>query len=377
MNSMTIPKLTSEKFKFWAFISMVLLVFVHGYNLEIRYLQPWTVTGEPLTATGFVEYFLANGLFRFRIPMVFIISGFLFALHDYRPYKERAGKRFRTLFLPYLIWSALGLAFTYGLELFPYGRGIIAGSHVVQIDDTRLLLHDYKWYELLGRWLLAPVPYQLWFIRVLFIYNLAYPAIRWCVLQRIGRWIFFSFAFLLWLSTSGFIIVEGEGLLFFSLGVWIQKTGFNIDVPHKRLNPLWWGIAFVLLAAAKTILAFIGQPFMGNAVYYVIAFMHKGMVLSGLIACWYGLDPVVRWFMKRRWFVWVSAFAFMIYAMHTPLIAYSIDIVMGWVQPFPLSRLVVFIGLPLTILALCVATGALLRKIVPKLYSLLTGGRGL
>jgi fucose 4-O-acetylase-like acetyltransferase len=377
MDSLTLLKQTSEKFKFWAFISMCLLVFVHGYNLEIRYLQPWTVTGESLTTTGFIEYFLSNGLFRFRIPMLFIISGFLFALHDYRPYKERAGKRFRTLFLPYLIWSALGLGFTYALEMFPYGRGIIAGSHVVQIDDTRLLLHDYRWYELLGRWLLVPVPYQLWFIRVLFVYNLAYPAIRWCVLHRIGRWIFFSFAFLLWLSTSSFVIVEGEGLLFFSLGVWIQKTGFDIEVPKRQLNPFWWGIAFVFLAAAKTILAFIGQPYMGNAVYPVIAFMHKGMVLSGLVACWYGLDPLVTWFMRRRWFVWFSAFAFIIYAMHTPLVAYAIDIVLGWFQPFFLSRLVTYIGLPLAVIALCVATGALLRTAVPKIYSLLTGGRGL
>lgn len=30
----------SKKFRFWAFISMVLLVFVHGYNLNQGYLQP-------------------------------------------------------------------------------------------------------------------------------------------------------------------------------------------------------------------------------------------------------------------------------------------------------------------------------------------------
>ena len=103
MTNLEISKEISDKFKFWSFISMVLLVFVHGYNLQIRYLQPWTVPEEALTGTGFIEYFLANGLFRFRIPMLFIISGFLFALHDQRSYKERAAKRLRTLGLPYLI----------------------------------------------------------------------------------------------------------------------------------------------------------------------------------------------------------------------------------------------------------------------------------
>ncbi len=38
----------SQKFRFWSFISMALLVFVHGYNLNQGYLQPWTIPGEPL-----------------------------------------------------------------------------------------------------------------------------------------------------------------------------------------------------------------------------------------------------------------------------------------------------------------------------------------
>ena len=148
MNETVISPFISNKFRFWSFISMVLLVFVHGYNLHIRYLQPWTIPNEPMTFTGFTEYLLSNGILRFRIPMLFIISGFLYAMHDQRSYKQRTGKRFRTLFLPYLIWSAIGILFTYLLESFPTGRELVQGSHIVQIDDTRQLLHDYKWYEL-------------------------------------------------------------------------------------------------------------------------------------------------------------------------------------------------------------------------------------
>src|SRR4051812_5921802 len=99
----------SKKFRFYSFISMVLLVFVHGYNLHDRYMQPWTVVGEPMNITTFTEYFLANGIFRFRIPMLFAISGYLFALYDEKPHWQRVGKRARTLLLPYLIWSVIGL----------------------------------------------------------------------------------------------------------------------------------------------------------------------------------------------------------------------------------------------------------------------------
>ncbi len=119
--------------------------------------------------------------------MLFIISGFLFAMHDEVPRKKRIGKRFRTLFLPYLLWSAIGFGFTFALELTGWGRDLVSSSGVVQIGPERTLLPDYHWYEMIARWLLFPVPYQLWFIRVLFIYNLAYPLLKWCVTHRIAR----------------------------------------------------------------------------------------------------------------------------------------------------------------------------------------------
>jgi len=246
----------SQKFRFWSFVSMVLLVFVHGYNLEQSYLQPWTLPGEPMTPTAFTEYWLANGIFRFRIPMLFIISGYLFAMQDDQPHKARMGKRVQTLLYPYLFWSAAGLLFTFVLELFPYSKSIVEATQMMQIDEHRTLLHQYHWYEAVARWIFFPVSYQLWFIRVLLIYNLAYPALRWCVTHSLAKKIFFPIVILLWISTMGFILFEGEGLLFFSLGIWMQKSQFNIDEPNKLLKVWPWSMVFLLLSIAKTILAF-------------------------------------------------------------------------------------------------------------------------
>ncbi|MEI6683463.1 MAG: acyltransferase [Bacteroidota bacterium] len=374
---LAVSEFNSRKFKFWSFLSMFLLVFVHGYNLHERYLQPWTMPGEALNFTTFTEYFLANGIFRFRIPMLFIISGFLYALHDQRPYGQRTKKRLRTLLLPYLIWSAAGFAFTWILEMFTGSAAIVSASHIVQFDDTRLLLHDYRWQEMLFRWIILPVPYQLWFIRVLLIYNIAYPAIRWCVTNPVARWVFFGIAVLIWFSTLGFVFFEGEGLLFFSLGVWIQKSNFDIDLPKRWLKPAGWGIAFILLAAVKTVIAFEGKEVFGQAFGPVLLSLHKLVVLSGLVAAWYGCNGMVDWFMKRRWFVWLSAFSFMIYAVHAPLVAYATEAVFAVVSQVPCYRMITYILLPLTIVAFAVGTGALLRRLWPAMYGVLTGGRGL
>lgn len=364
----------SQKFRFWSFVSMFLLVFVHGYNLQISYLQPWTVPGEPMTATAFTEYWLANGIFRFRIPMLFIISGYLFALSDNKPYKERSAKRVKTLLYPYLIWSAAGLLLTFVLEFFPYSRSVVAGTHMMQIDESRILLHQYHWYEVLARWLFFPASYQLWFIRVLLIYNLAYPVLKWLVMHRTGRWIFFSVAMLLWLATAGFIIIEGEGLLFFSLGIWIQKTGFNIDTPNKWLKPGGWLIIFIVCSVAKTVLAFY-PPF--APVEPVLLILHKIVVLSGLICAWYGCDSVVKWCMSRQWFVWLSAFSFMIYVLHAPLVVYATYAVFGQISHWPGYRMITFIVLPLCLILMSVIFGAFLRRLLPKVYHFVTGGRGM
>jgi fucose 4-O-acetylase-like acetyltransferase len=363
----------SKKFKFWAFVSMVLLVFVHGYNLNQGYLQPWTMPGEPLTVTTFTEYWLSNGLFRFRIPMLFIISGYLFALSDNKPYKERAGKRVKTLLYPYLIWSAFGLLLSFVLELFPFSKNVVAETHMMQLDENRMLLHQYHWYEVIARWIFFPVSYQLWFIRVLLIYNLAYPALRWCVTHKIAKPVFFTIAILFWLSTGGLILIEGEGLLFFSLGIWMQKTNFNIDTPNKWLQPKLWCVVFIALSVIKTLLAFAAY-FKG--IEPVLLILHKLTVLSGLICAWYGCNALVKFCMDKKWFAWLSAFSFMIYVLHAPLVVYATKAIFMQIPNWYNYRMFTYIVLPLSLIAVAVIIGAVLRRLLPKVYGFVTGGRG-
>lgn len=364
----------SQKFKFWAFISMVLLVFVHGYNLNQSYLQPWTIPGEPMTTTAFIEYWLSNGIFRFRIPMLFIISGYLYALSDNKLYKQRTVKRVKTLLMPYLIWSAAGLLLVFCLEMFVFSRNIVSETHQLQIDDSRMLLHQYHWYEIIARWLLFPVSYQLWFIRVLFIYNLAYPLLKWCVTHRIARRIFFTIVILFWLSTGGLILIEGEGLLFFSIGIWMQKEKFNIDVPGKWVQPKYWFFVFISLSLVKTWMAF-NVNFDG--IRLVLLLLHKLVVLSGLICAWYGCNKLVLYFMSRQWFKWLTAFSFMIYVLHAPLIVFATKAMFNAVNHIYGYRMFTYILLPSCLVVLCIIAGALLRSLLPKVYSFVTGGRGM
>lgn len=251
--------------------------------LQPEHLLPAALdpSGEPMTFTGFTEYWLANGLFRFRIPMLFIIlPGTFFARSDDRPYKQRSGKRVRTLLYPYLFWSAFGLALSFLLECFPYSRNIVAETHMMQIDESRVFLHQYQWYEVLARWVFFPFPTSSGSSGC--CWSITWPTPSFAGASRtvwLNRYLF-SVAVFMWLSTFGIILIEGEGLLFFSLGIWMQKSHFNIEVPNKWMNLKVWGILFLGLSLFKTWLAF--QPgFPG--VEHVLLFLHKLVVLSGLV----------------------------------------------------------------------------------------------
>ena len=371
-----ISEMVSNKFKCWSFITILTVVMSHSYNLNIRYLQPWTTADEPLTCTSFIEYFLANGLFRFTMPLLFTISGFLYAMKDNIPNKQQVKKRIKTLLIPYLIWSGISIILVYILELFPYTKSFIGSTHIAQMSELQMYLHQYKWYDVLIRWIFAPLSYQLWFIRVLFIYNLAYQPICWCVLHPKGKWIFFGIATLLWLSTFGTVFIEGEGLFFFSLGIWIQKNKFDIEVPAKWLNPVWWGLASLLLITCKTWIAFKGITLLGTSTYPILTLMQKLSVLSGLIAAWYSSNSLVTFLIKQRWFTSAGKYSFFIYVAHAPLVAIMIDPIFDLFHYSHYYRIISFILLPLMLIVGFIIIGFMLKLISPKLFGIMTGGRG-
>ncbi len=364
---------TGTKFRFYAFISMLLLVFVHGYNLQNTYLQPFSCVEEPLNLTTFTEYFLANGLFRFRIPMLFIISGYLYAMHDSKPWKQRMGKRLRTLGLPYLIWSAVGMLITLIWQYFPFTMQFLQQAQLDQMGDNRPYW-EMTWQQLLERWTLAPIAFQFWFIRVLLIYNAIYPLLRW-VTQK-GALIWFLIIGFFWLVTANVYFLEGEGLLFFSLGIWLQKRNNWIEEkPKWILMPAVW-IVFITTALVKTFLAFKLSSAAASS-FWILSVLHKTTVFTGLIAVWYGLDAVVKWFKQQPWLVWMSGFSFIIYALHNPLVNYLMRMSTQFTQSFAYHRLFNFLVVPTVVILLCIAIGAIFRAVLPKWYAITTGDRGL
>ena len=362
----------SQKFRFYSFVSIALLLYVHGYNLHETYLTPYSVVKEPLTITTFIEYFLANGALRFRIPMLFIISGYIFALQDDKPYKQLVQKRFITLMIPFFIWSAAGIAVTWLWQQFPVTAQAVKDAQLDQLGDNRPY-SEIGWSGVLYRWAVRPVSFQLWFIRSLFIYNLLYPFIKRAVIKFPAIW--FSLAFLFWHTIYSIFFIEGLGLFFFSFGVWVNKYNYPI---YKK--PVWFSyyltwLFYLGISVIKTFMAFELDP-ADPATTYILYGLHDISVVSGILAIWFGGDQIVRWCMSKEWFAWVSKFSFVIFALHVPLIHYTTRLAFIYWHNLPDYRLLTYIIVPVVILFFCIAVGALLRSTFPKAYRIATGGRG-
>lgn len=369
----------SQKFRFFTFVCIALLAYVHGYNMRDTYLNPFSTVDEPLTFTAFFEYLFANGLLRFRIPMLFMISGYLYAMYDHRSYGQQVKSRFRTLFVPYLLWSAFGLLLTFLLQQIPYTASVVLKANLDQLGDNRPYT-EIGWLGMMERWLFHPIAYQLWFLLTLFVFNLIYPAIKWLVVKIPYIWLPLTFFYFLFLFNLPFI--DSRGLFFFSAGVWIQKKNFSVEEQPKWFSLGLCLITFIGLSVIKTFMAFEMEPFdfrnaqRPNATAITLIMLHQFSIIAGILAMWFGADTIIQKVMKQEWFHKVSGFSFFIFGMHVPLLPYVMTWAMATFSFLPMHRLLLYLIVPLAVLMLCIWIAGLIRRFLPKAYLLLTGGRG-
>jgi peptidoglycan/LPS O-acetylase OafA/YrhL len=366
-------RIISQKFRFLTFVSIALLSYVHGYNLHEKYLTPYSSVSEPLTFTTFFEYFFANGLLRFRIPILFLISGYLYAMYDVLPYGVRTRRRFMTLIVPFFLWSALSLLFTFLLQQHPYTALVVKTAGIDQLGDNRHYT-EIGWSGILFRWVLNPPAFQLWFIFVLFVCNLLYPAIRW-LLQRVpGIWLGITGVLWFTLFNAGFI--DGQSLFFFSVGAWLKISNISLEK-----TPRWFslGIAWILFIGihlVRTFMAFELPPLTTSTVI-LLTTLYQIATLCGVLAVWFSVDELAKRAMSLGWFRRLTSYSFFLYGMHLPLLSYAMAFMAMNFGHLRYFRLPSYLLLPAIVMLICIATGWALKLTLPKFYSIVTGGRGI
>ena len=345
-----ISRETSEKLRALAFSLALLVVPIHCGSLKgVEAIPGWI---RALQAIG------SDTISRLAVPFFFVVSGF-FLMKGIESgkvlewWKRVCGKRMMTLVIPYLMWNVV----YYGFK-FATGKYGFEWSHASD--------------QLIG-WNLVNVPAcgQFWYIRCILLYVLAAPVL-WLLLRNL--WLGLALLALdvaAWFAGWGlpFYVqpLDGSYLLYFCGGMWL---GLHLD----RVRPWigWCGDRLRGLFLALFVVSSCGVVWaevMRNG--DIASMCNKLMILSGLATVWFYADCTRKVFEPLRCFWELS---FFIYAFHVLLVSVTYKIT-SRMMPEQVYQSVGYLMKIAVGMFGSVVVGALLRQKLPRVYSLLCGGR--
>ncbi|MBN2203833.1 MAG: acyltransferase [Thermoleophilia bacterium] len=366
----------STKLRLLTWIAVVAVVWVHAYNLGSRARlgeNAPDMAGAP-GVTGFVQYLVSQALARWPAALLFAISGFLF----FRTLMPAAGqflakyrRRARTLAVPFVLWSAWGVALYVILHAVPLDAGYVSAGALERLTPAALL-------EML---LVHPVAYPLWFLQALLFCVLVSPLL-WVMVRSLQAAALLPFA-ALWLSNvgvGGSNYVNFKALLFFTLGAliavrlregrWVPLTGPGGAERSREVGRLLLP-SFVLAAVLFTWLVRAETAWWAGG-------LHKALMCLAVAALWFGYDAYLAPLARRPAVMWTAGFSFFVYAAHEPPLMIVKRVLMRWAggpAAGDAEVLFVYFAAPILAIAACLAAGWALRRWARPAYALMTGRR--
>ena len=233
-------ELSSKVISFLRFPLAVGIVFLHTAIPSIPSDAVW---GDGYQVYTWISSFGSKILCTVCVPAFFFISGYLFFIkvenYSMIDYKKKLQSRFKTLFIPYILWNSFLVIILLAKQLHGHSFAGVMDVNWLSCywDYTKASdLHN------LWGWPLAiayPIDGPLWFIRDLIIASIASPFIYLWV--KYTKWIgicLFGILYIFSIWPYTIIFMMANSLFFFSLGGYL---GLN----KKRLYFLNANISMV------------------------------------------------------------------------------------------------------------------------------------
>jgi surface polysaccharide O-acyltransferase-like enzyme len=348
-------KFLSYKIRAISFWAILLVVFLHAYNLDTK--QQGVILTLPKSYNWFVQNLISNGLTRIAVPLFFIISGYLFFIKfDQKSpnFSVKIRKRVKSLFVPYAIFSLLGVILYLILQSIPATQSFFTNQRIVDFDLLTLTKTIF----------ITPIPYQLWFIRDLFVIVFFSPI--WYILLKNLKWGLLIPIILLWLCDFESFNNSLEALLFFLIGSYIALySKSTITFIGKQRT------VYFLFLWAVFLLAKIGFLYF-NASTILVTLLHKISILTGIRAVWNSYDYFSN--DKQSNSSWYGI-TFFIYAFHEPVLTFFKKGLFFALGTSESQYFLVYFVAPILTIALSYLIGQILKKHFTFIYEIITGGR--
>lgn len=353
----SMKSILSQKLKIASFLLMIMVVFLHSYNLDIKQNKPILFFEKDLN--WIIQNFISFGLTRIAVPLFFIISGYLFVYDkktDLPAFVVKLKKRISTLLIPYLFWTLIGLLFYFILQSIP------------QIEPffTKKLIRNYNWRELLSAIINEPIPYQLWFLKDLIVMVFISPLLVFLVKKL--NFFFLLVIFLFWFLNQDSIILTSEALLFFSIGIYLSV--FKPDlIEFKTGKASFFLFLWIVLLILKTFFALV------IGVGFLDVILLKVSILVGIIAFWFNLDNYIKKIVNYKIFISGIEFSFFLYLFHEPLLTIIKKALFAVLSQNTYNSLIVYFIAPIITILLSIFVGRILKSKLKRIYLFSTGGR--
>jgi surface polysaccharide O-acyltransferase-like enzyme len=346
----------SRKLKIISFLLIVMVVVLHAHNLK----------GNSDALNFYVQNLISGGFTKLCVVLFFLISGYLLVVNiteaNTATFRRKIKSRVRSVLIPYLLWSFIGIGIFFVLQSLPFTRSFFNSGLIRESSIT----------DLLYTWLLKPLPYQLWFLRHLFVLVLLSPLLYWIVrYTNIFALLLIAVLLLNLVRIPDNQLLSNTSLASFSLGMWFGLHGQQFVLRRYPMMVSWSAIVWTLLVVGRVVFeseTWLSIPFWRP----LLLTLEYGI---GILAIWSGYDFLNRNKVNYSPLPAYLSFAFFLYLAHEPLLTIFKKILLKVLGSGSLGQLLTYFAAPTLVILLCIGAGMLLKRSLPKVYAVLTGGR--
>ena len=346
---MQMTKEESDRIRIVKWIAIVMVVFLHAYTTEINFADGNRTASLPEWLM-LLETSVSQIIARSGVPIFFLLSAVLLFRSD-RSYKDVIRKKARTLLVPYLIWNTVWIVIFIVLQNLPFTAAYFSGN-----NRPILQCSIKEWIGLYGMGQEYPHAYPLWFMRDLMAVVLAFPLIR----AAADKYPEVMLCTGIGLTVLPYSFFGKTALAWFLIGAAAVKKKIDITA-FDRYSIAGIGSLYMMFMAATL---FLDNTFIRNVT-----------ILVGIVF-WLRLSKEIYDREKlRQTFLKISEWVFMIYVLHEMTLSSVRKICFRLLPANPLFWFLEYLLIPIVVMAGCVLTGMIFKKLMPELYMFSTGER--
>lgn len=334
------------------FCTIILVIFGHTYNVEVYGLRERTDLLSVVVKE--FEFWFRRVQGDFCNGFMFIVSGYLFYnSFTWKKLSEKYKSRFRSLVIPYIFWCSFYFIYFCIITRIPVISSMI--NEGVPVEFSAL-----NWIK----WLTVDKYYVLWFLQELIIMVICAPIIY--VLMKNQFKLPTGLFILIFLFLVELKIINVPFMCFdvhYLLGAYIGINYKKLPRMEGKAIRYTARIVFALLLVWEWICAKKGIP--NNPNNPVIQVLMYGSV-------WFSLDE--RLFDKKlKWWLYISFFIYSIHDFYLEAFERLFYIIFGSHSIFALLD---YLFMPFVVAGGSILTAAILKKLFPRLWGIITGSRG-